>query len=206
MKLLLLFCAILSFTLSPFTAKALEKSVPVKFHALAKSHTTLTPIQRLGTRICMEYSISPNIADDVTELISGYIKKNTAGSGDDKSIVNFMNTNKDLLDCPDLDNEGVRRNIIKMAIDRDKVRPMIFDFLFKISNKTGVYIDFNAVDCIDGKCETPLDYLDNEITLTTDKVYLKKLNLTRKIMASKKYQAKRFDELPQAVKNQYLVN
>jgi hypothetical protein len=181
-----------------------DKAVPGDLRKLA-AHTKLTPEQNLGNQICMKYSKSTNLPVDITEVISKHIKKYRLGSGNDKSIVNFMNSNKNLLDCPDLDNDGVRRNIIKMAVHRDKVRPMIYKFLFKISKTSGVKVDFNAVDYVDGKFETPLDYIDDQIANANSKTYLKKLKQLRNIMANT-FGAKNFNSLSPAIRSMYKDN
>ena len=218
MKLLLL-GVILSFNISanagssdPSECKHCEKSlsgtpdkaVPADFRKLA-AHRKLTPEQNLSNLICMKYATSTNLHADVANVISKHIKRHGIGSGDEKSIVNFMNNNKDLLNCQDLDNEGVRRNIIKMAVHRDKVRPMIYKFLFKISKTSGTQVDFNAVDYVDGKFETPLDYLDNRIANTNSKTYLKELKQLRNIMANT-FGAKNFNSLSPTIRSVYEDN
>jgi len=168
-------------------------------------HTQLHPIENLGTQICARYVISEYVSKDVEELISEYIIERKLGSGDNKSVVNFMNKNKDLLTCPDSRNPDNRRNIIKMAVANDATRAMIYKFLFTISKQSGVRVDFNAVEKINGKFETPLDFIDNEILISSDRGYLKKLKQVRNIMENT-FGAKNFNSLSLKIRSQYEEN
>ncbi|MFT6630927.1 MAG: hypothetical protein ACJAS4_000871 [Bacteriovoracaceae bacterium] len=181
------------------------KAVPGDFQALAKAHPAFNPIEELGSLICIRYNKSFDVAKDVKNLVSNYIKKNDLGSGNEPNVVDFLNTNKDLLNCPDINNKKLRRNIIKMAIAQNNIKPMIYKFLFKISKTSGTKVDFNAVDYIDGKFETPLDYIDNLIATKKNKGLLKKLNQLKEIMVIN-FGAKNFVSLSPVVRSQYENN
>lgn len=93
-----------------------------------------------------------------------------------------------------------------MAISRNRIKPMIYKYLFKVSKDAGIKMDFNAVEHINGSFETPLDYIDNLIAgktpIIVGPVLKKEFDLLRRRLV-KRFNAKKFRELPNTVQNQY---
>lgn len=214
---LLLFGVILSLNISakavegdckhcaPGLSGTADKSIPSDLRKLAAVHTQLDPVQLLGSKICYKFKTSGDIGQSVNDLLVDYITTNNLGSGDSKSVVNFLNKNKDLLSCEELSLEDVRRGIVKIAISRNRMKP-VTKYLFKISKEAGVPMDFNSVDFVQGEFETPLDYIDKimagktHITMTP---YLKKELPKLRSRLIKRFKAKKFSELPVATQNRY---
>lgn len=94
MKLLLLLSVILSFNITPSVAA--DKAVPGDFRKLPEVHMQLDPIEDLGTKICITFHQARNIGEAVNQILSDFIVSNKLGNGDSKSIVTFLNRNKDL--------------------------------------------------------------------------------------------------------------
>jgi hypothetical protein len=96
-----------------------------------------------------------------------------------------------------------------MAISRAKIKPMIYNYLFKVSKDAGIKMNFNSVEYVEETFETPLDYLDNVIAGKTpiiiDPVLKKYLERLRGRLV-KRFDAKNFKSLPPMIRSQYKEN
>lgn len=206
MKLLLLLSAILSLNIT--ASMASDKAVSGDSRKTT-SYTPLTKLQKLGTRLCMLYTDSRDIPKDATQVMVDYLTKNTSIKPTNANIVRFINQNQDELDC--VDDNGLRRNFVKIAIKGRHHLSMISGYLMDTLLLDEVLLDFNAVDIVNGKPETVLDYLDAVLDgsagIKVTANMRKEFTNLRFTLSDEEdgFGAKNFEDLPQAVKNKYLV-
>ncbi len=180
-----------------------DQAIPGDLKAIAKfkpKSRQLTKIEKLGWKFCHLYTNSRDIPGDARKAIKDYMLKNNEGEPTLENMINFMNRNKDQLRCGD-------RNYIKKAVATSSMEAMIYKFLSGELDNDDIYIDFNAVDIIDGKPETVLDYLDKVIAGEGNhsSVYVVEVKKLRNFLADEDdgYSAKKFNELPASVRAKY---
>lgn len=113
-------------------------------------------LQDLATQICGLYKASTNIPGDTKELVSSYMIENDMGAPTTANMIKFLNQNKNHLQC-------YGRNYIKYSVIKKSYEPMIYKLLTSELVADNNFIDFNAVDIVNGKPETLLDYIDSII-------------------------------------------
>ena len=170
----------------------------------------LTELQLLGTRLCMLYTDSRDIPKDATQIMVNYLTENTSIKPTTVNIIKFINQNQDEMDCSD--DRGIRRNFVKMAIKGRHHGSMISAYLMDtlLPEDEETMLDYNAVDIINGKPETILDYLDAVLDgsagLKVTENMRKDFNNLRftLIDVDDGFGAKHFKDLPKAVQAKYL--
>ncbi len=169
-------------------------------HPLCLVILQLLPILRLRKN-ATHYEVWP--------IIYKYFQRHNLGEANKENIIRFINANKDYLNCA---GES-RGNFIKVAIAKIHYSEVIKGYLFPISkrNNANVEVDFNAVEMVNGKPETIVDFIDALIADEVEgysfsnqtKDELKRL---RRVLVDEQrgFAAKRFAELPKEIQDQYL--
>jgi hypothetical protein len=152
----------------------------------------------LANQIATKFTIAKevnnkNLVIQVNELIENYLDLNHS-ENNKKEILIFWNTKSQYLIC-DTGTKKSREseNILKRAIYLKLYPEMFFSYLMSFKDPT---IDFNAIEVVDGKNETILDYIDNimeeqDVELNYNASQVRKL---RKILATQ-FGAKKASEL-----------
>lgn len=156
----------------------------------------------LAFRICSNWSQVADVAGTTHNLITTYIKDNHLGGTTDLDVLNFLNTNKDYLQCEK------STNFFKVAIFENKYQSLFYKYIAKKFRKTNPKFDFNVVDIVNEQPETILDYIDSllrgeKATILTPK-YVKDVKKLRRLLV-KMFEAKNFEDLPLETRNKYPV-
>jgi hypothetical protein len=167
-------------------------------------------LRGLANNICTEYGRSGgNLKETIPNEFKKYFQRHNLGEANKENIIRFINANKDYLNCA---GES-RGNFIKVAIAKIHYSEVIKGYLFPISkrNNANVEVDFNAVEMVNGKPETIVDFIDALIADEVEgysfsnqtKDELKRL---RRVLVDEQrgFGAKRFAELPKEIQDQYL--
>lgn len=162
--------------------------------AVAEVQDEKIKLKVLAGRICYLYSQSGQIPKDTKKLISDYMTSNDYSQPTLANMIKFLNHNKNNLQCSG-------RSFIKEAINQRVYKPMVYSLLTSEFDTGDEYINFNAIDVVDGKPETIVDYMDYIIANGEKRgeQYIKEVSELRDYLMDEEdgFAAKRFKDLPQ---------
>ena len=173
----------------------------------------LKPQEVLGGSICWRFLNSNDLTSDIEKVVKKHYNKQQATKKNPKkptakNLVDFLNTNNDFLTCMNNSSkEGEQHSIYKRAMSESgAIKHVLYKYFFKLSKEAGVKIDFNPVELVDGKFETPLDYLIKEkAECEFESVAYNQLK-SLELRLVKLFDARTFEDLNPEVKNHYISN
>lgn len=158
----------------------------------------------LGDQLCNLYNNSPEFSNTALGKIKRHFKLYKLGEPTIDNMLKYMNENKDEIKCG-------KHNWLKQSIAAGKHRSVFKTFLLEHLITDDEYIDVNGVDYHNGIPETTLDYLDRQIAERKKAGYtevaLKPWREFRAFLVHEEegFAAKKFNELPLEVRQQYRV-